>query len=75
MPLDDDQDEEKESSTSKRKGGKPKKLQGLVSSNFVKINLKKKQFVRGAKNMTGAKHRRNEWKRKMSAKYGKKGGR
>ena len=42
-----------------------KKIQG---GNFVKINLKKKVFVRGKKTMTGAKHRRMEWKRKMDLK-------
>ena len=39
--------------------------------NLVKINLKKKTFVRGKKTMTGAKYRRMEWKRKTLAKEGK----
>ena len=44
----------------------------IADGNFVKINLKKKVFVRGKKTMTGAKYRRMEWKRKMAAKEGKK---
>ena len=70
-PNDEEEEDGQDGDGPKRKS-KPKKLQGLVSNNFVKINLKKKQFVRGAKNMTGSKHRRMEWKRKMTAKYGKK---
>lgn len=34
------------------------------NENFVRINLKKKNYVRGKKSMTGPKYRRQEWKRK-----------
>jgi len=34
------------------------------NENFVRINLKKKNYVRGKKTMTGPKYRRQEWKRK-----------
>ena len=49
----------------------PKKLQGLVSNNFVKIDLKKKNYVRGTKKMTGQQYKRQEWKRKVNSKFGK----
>ncbi len=35
-----------------------------ANENFVRINLKKKNYVRGKKTMTGPKYRRQEWKRK-----------
>ncbi len=38
--------------------------QNMKTENYVKINLKKKTFVRGKKTMTGSKYRRQEWKRK-----------
>ena len=46
------------------------KLQsGKANENYQKINLKKKVFVRGrAGRMTGAKYRRQEWKKKMDEK-------
>ena len=47
--------------------GKKSSVQKL-SENFVKINLKKKNYVRGKKTMTGAKYRRQEWKRKQTEK-------
>ncbi len=40
----------------------------LHNDNFVKINLKKKTYVRGKRAMTGAKHRRMEFKRKVAEK-------
>ena len=50
----------------------PKKLQGMCSSNFVKIDLKKKNYIRGSGNrMTGAKYKRQEWKRKAQGKFGR----
>lgn len=45
---------------------------GTANDNYVKINLKKKTFVRGRKNMTGGKYRRMEWKRKVAEKEGTK---
>ena len=44
---------------------------GSLNDNFVKIDLKKKKFVRGGKGMTGLKYRRMEWKRKQGFKAGK----
>ena len=42
---------------------------GRANENYQKINLKKKVFVRGrAGRMTGAKYRRQEWKKKMDEK-------
>ena len=42
---------------------------GKANENYLKINLKKKVFVRGrAGRMTGAKHRRQEWKKKVDEK-------
>ena len=65
-----DQDEEQENNNqNKSKKPKcPKKLQGLVSTNFVKIDLKHKNYIHGNKSkMTGAK-----WKRKVHGKFGKR---
>ena len=45
-----------------------KSLQKNPSENYVKINLKKKNYVRGKKTMTGPKYRRQEWKRKQAEK-------
>ena len=42
-----------------------KMVSGTCNENYQKIDLKKKNFVRGKKTMTGAKHRRIEWKRKQ----------
>ncbi|CAL4059133.1 unnamed protein product, partial [Meganyctiphanes norvegica] len=46
---------------------------GNVNQNFVKINLKKKTFVRGKKTMTGEKYRRAEWKKKQLYKSAEQG--
>ena len=46
---------------------------GTLNENFVKIDIKKKTFVKGKKFMTGSKYRRLEWKRKQGLK-GKGGG-
>ncbi|XP_027231609.2 ATP-dependent DNA helicase Q4 [Penaeus vannamei] len=43
---------------------------GAANNNFVRINLKKKTFVRGHRHINGSKYRRNEWKRKQSMKSG-----
>ncbi|XP_042865248.1 ATP-dependent DNA helicase Q4-like [Penaeus japonicus] len=43
---------------------------GSANNNFVRINLKKKTFVRGHKHINGSKYRRMEWKRKQSLKSG-----
>ena len=43
-------------------------MQNKKTENYVKINLKKKNYVRGKKNMTGSKYRRQEWKRKETEK-------
>ena len=45
-----------------------KSAQNKNTENYVKINLKKKNYVRGKKTMTGAKYRRQEWKRKEAEK-------
>ncbi|KAK3859142.1 hypothetical protein Pcinc_034708 [Petrolisthes cinctipes] len=46
---------------------------GTLNNNFVRINLKKKTFVRGKKNMTAAKYKRQEWKKKQMMKGAEKG--
>lgn len=38
---------------------------GKLNDNFVKINLKKKVFVRGKRRMTSEKYKRIEWKKKQ----------
>lgn len=38
----------------------------LVSDNFVKIDLRKKTYVRGLKKLTGAQMKRREWKKKTA---------
>jgi len=35
---------------------------GTANENFIRINLKKKVFVRGKKTLTGGQHKRNQWK-------------
>lgn len=37
---------------------------GTMNDNFVRLNLKKKVFVRGKKNFNLAKHKRNQWKQR-----------
>ncbi|XP_020280257.1 ATP-dependent DNA helicase Q4 [Pseudomyrmex gracilis] len=37
---------------------------GTLNDNYVRINLKKKVFVRGKKNFNLAKYKRNQWKQK-----------
>nr|XP_012232779.1 PREDICTED: ATP-dependent DNA helicase Q4 [Linepithema humile] len=37
---------------------------GTVNDNYVRINLKKKVFVRGKKNFNLSKYKRNQWKQK-----------
>ncbi len=65
------QDLEDEKPKNKRKLPQPKKLNGLVSNNFVKIDLKKKNYIHGkGSKMTGAKYKRQEWKRKVHGKFG-----
>lgn len=41
-----------------------KMITGTMNDNFVRINLKKKVFVRGKKNFNLAKHKRNQWKQR-----------
>lgn len=62
-----ERDEECPESQDKKKPGK-RARKPLASANYVKINLKKRNFVRGKKNMTGEKFRRMEFKRKLAAK-------
>ena len=38
----------------------------LVSDNFVKIDIRKKTYVRGLKKMTGASYKRKMWKQKTT---------
>ena len=45
-----------------------KASQNKNTENYVKIDLKRKNYVRGKKTMTGAKYRRQEWKRKEAEK-------
>ncbi|KYM93535.1 PREDICTED: ATP-dependent DNA helicase Q4 [Cyphomyrmex costatus] len=37
---------------------------GTMNNNFIRINLKKKVFVRGKKNFNCAKYKRNQWKQR-----------
>jgi len=41
-----------------------KMVTGTMNDNFVRINLKKKVFVRGKKNFNLAKYKRNQWKQR-----------
>jgi len=70
----DEKDEDsKNQDKNKRKAKCPKKLQGLVSTNFVKIDMKHKNYIHGNKGkMTGAKYKRQEWKRKVQGKFGRR---
>lgn len=70
-PSHEKEDNDKKNQTDRRKPKKPSKLQGMVSSNFVKIDMKKKNYVRGKTGMTGAKYKRLEWKRKVQGKFGR----
>ena len=38
---------------------------GTANQNFVRINLKKKTFVRGKKTLTGSKYKRQQWKQRQ----------
>ena len=68
----DPKDFEKDKTDKPKKKYVPKKLQGMCSNNFVKIDLKKKNYIRGSGNrMTGAKYKRQEWKRKAQGKFGR----
>ena len=67
----DPKDFEKDKTDKPKKKYVPKKLQGMCSNNFVKIDLKKKNYIRGSKKMTGAKYKRQEWKRKAQGKFGR----
>jgi len=76
LPLEsvtnEDDEDSKNQENNKRKAKCPKKLQGLVSTNFVKIDLKHKNYIHGNKSkMTGAKYKRQEWKRKAQGKFGR----
>ena len=71
LPFDPKEDYEDPKKDQPKKKAVPKKLQGLVSNNFVKIDLKKKNYVRGTKKMTGQQYKRQEWKRKVNSKFGK----
>ncbi|XP_045592483.2 uncharacterized protein RecQ4 [Procambarus clarkii] len=46
---------------------------GSANNNYVRINLKKKVFVRGKKNMTAGKYKRQEWKKKKVMKSAEAG--
>ncbi|KAL7648693.1 UNVERIFIED_CONTAM: hypothetical protein RMT77_000600 [Armadillidium vulgare] len=50
---------------SKEERLKYKIANGKLNDNFVKINLKKKVFVRGKRRMTSEKYKRVEWKKKQ----------
>jgi len=51
----------------------PKAPKNMVSGNFVKIDMKHKNYIHGNKSkMTGAKYKRQEWKRKAAGKFGRK---
>ena len=74
LPYDPSHDvaDEEDKTGDRRKARKPTKLEKkLVSTNFVKIDMKKKNYVRGKSNMTGAKYKRMEWKRKVNGKFGR----
>jgi len=69
----DDEEDSKNQEKNKRKTKCPKKMQGLVSNNFVKIDMKHKNYIHGnTSKMTGAKYKRQEWKRKVQGKFGKR---
>ena len=71
IPLNEIKDDfNEEPKEDRRKAKNPKKHNGLVSNNFVKIDMKKKNYVRGSNNMTGSKYKRQEWKRKVQQKFG-----
>ncbi len=38
---------------------------GTANQNFVRINLKKKVFVRGKKTQTGSSYKRQQWKERQ----------
>lgn len=46
---------------------------GATNGNYVRINLKKKTFVRGRKSMTAGKYKRQEWKKKQIMKSAEEG--
>ena len=46
---------------------------GTLNNNYVRINLKKKVFVRGKKTMTSGKYKRQEWKKKQVMKSAESG--
>lgn len=46
---------------------------GTANQNFVRINLKKKVFVRGKKGLTGGMYKRQQWKQRQNAANGGKG--
>ena len=74
LPYDPSHDieDKKDKTADPRKARKPTKMEKkLVSTNFVKIDMKKKNYVRGKSNMTGAKYKRMEWKRKVNGKFGR----
>ncbi|XP_071524359.1 uncharacterized protein RecQ4 isoform X2 [Panulirus ornatus] len=50
-----------------------KVISGAASDNYVRINLKKKTYVRGRKNRTASKYKRQEWKKKQIMKNAENG--
>ncbi|XP_077280539.1 recQ4 helicase [Temnothorax americanus] len=61
--IERDNDNDKCKLTAKKKLEK-KMAAGTMNDNFVRINLKKKVFVRGKKSFNLAKHKRNQWKQR-----------
>ena len=47
---------------------------GTANENFVRINLKKKVFVRGKKTQTGSSYKRQQWKQRQQSASGGGGG-
>ncbi|XP_076061093.1 recQ4 helicase [Oratosquilla oratoria] len=50
-----------------------KAASGSLNQNFIRINLKKKTYVRGKKRMSGAKYKQQEWKKKQTFKRAEDG--
>ncbi|XP_065675285.1 ATP-dependent DNA helicase Q4 isoform X4 [Hydra vulgaris] len=61
-----DADEENVDPKSKKIKIKKVNAKRLVSDNFVKIDIKKKTYVRAGKKLTGAQYKRKQWKKKTS---------
>ena len=64
--LDGDEKQRSESVAKRSKKTVTLSKKKLVSDNFVKIDMRKKTYQRGVKKMTGARYKRQEWRKKSS---------